>query len=79
MANGQNGSGAEDLLATTAHAAGGNPFIGDRILLSIPWDKLPGILKNLEDMNWIPHSYTIGGAEHKKKIKKIAETLAKEI
>jgi uncharacterized protein (DUF169 family) len=49
------------------------------ILLSIPWDKLPGILKNLEDMNWLPHSYTIGGAEHKKKMRKISERLAKEV
>jgi uncharacterized protein (DUF169 family) len=53
-------------------------FPEGRILLSIPWDKLPGILKNLEDMNWVPHSYTIGGAEHKKKVRKIAEDLAKE-
>jgi uncharacterized protein (DUF169 family) len=48
------------------------------ILLSIPWDKLPGILKNLEDMNWVPHSYTIGAAEHKKKVRKISEDLAKQ-
>ena len=49
------------------------------ILLSVPWDKLPGILKNLEDMNWVPHSYTIGGAEHKKKMRKISEKLAKQV
>ena len=54
-------------------------FPEGRILMSIPWDKLPGILKNLKDMNWVPHSYTIGGAEHKKKVKKIAEELKKEI
>jgi uncharacterized protein (DUF169 family) len=53
-------------------------FPEGRILLSIPWDKLPGILKNLADMNWVPHSYTIGGAEHKKKVRRIAENLAKE-
>jgi uncharacterized protein (DUF169 family) len=49
------------------------------ILLSIPWDKLPGILENLEDMDWVPHSYTIGAAEHKKKVRKISEDLAKQI
>jgi len=54
-------------------------FPEGRILLSIPWDKLPGILRNLEDMNWVPHSYTIGGAEHKKKVKRISEELAKEL
>ena len=53
-------------------------FPEGQILLSIPWDKLPGILKNLEDMNWVPHSYTIGGAEHKKKVRKIVEQLKQE-
>jgi len=53
-------------------------FPEGRILLSIPWDVLPGILKNLKEMNWVPHSYTIGGAEHKKKVRRIAEELAKE-
>ena len=53
-------------------------FPEGRILLSIPWDVLPGILKNLKEMNWVPHSYTIGGAEHKKKVRRIAEDLAKE-
>ncbi len=54
-------------------------FPEGRILLSIPWDKLPGVLKNLEEMNWVPHSYTIGGAAHKEKMRKIAERLGKEI
>jgi len=54
-------------------------FPEGRILLTIPWDKLAGILKNLGDMNWVPHSYTIGGAEHKKKVKRISEELAKEL
>jgi hypothetical protein len=29
-------------------------------------------------MNWVPHSYTIGKEEHKKKVKKIVEDLRKE-
>jgi uncharacterized protein (DUF169 family) len=45
------------------------------ILISIPWDLLPGIISNLPDMNWVPHSYTIGRDEHKKKVKKIIEEL----
>jgi uncharacterized protein (DUF169 family) len=53
-------------------------FPEGRVLLSIPWDVLPRILKNLQDMNWVPHSYTIGGVEHKKKIRRIAEELRKE-
>ncbi len=47
--------------------------------MTIPRDKLPGILKNLEEMPWIPESYTIGGKAHKEKVKKIAEELKKEI
>ena len=48
------------------------------ILLSIPWDLLPRIIDNLKDMKWVPHSYTIGGEAHKKKVKKIVEELAQE-
>jgi uncharacterized protein (DUF169 family) len=53
-------------------------FPEGRVLISIPWDVLPRMLKNLKEMNWVPHSYTIGGAEHKKKVRRIAEELAKE-
>jgi len=48
------------------------------ILLSIPWDLLPSLITNLQDMNWVPHSYTIGREEHKKKVKKIVDTLKQE-
>jgi uncharacterized protein (DUF169 family) len=53
-------------------------FPEGRILLSIPWDKLPQILKSLEEMEWVPESYTLGAAGHKKKVKKIVEELKKE-
>jgi len=48
------------------------------ILLSIPWDVLPRIINNLKDMKWVPHSYTIGRDEHKKKVRRIVEELKKE-
>jgi uncharacterized protein (DUF169 family) len=48
------------------------------ILMSIPWDLLPSLTSNLQDMKWVPHSYTIGGAEHKKKVKRIVDELAQE-
>lgn len=48
------------------------------LLMSIPWDLLPSMVKNLQDMNWVPHSYTIGRNEHKKKVKRILETLRQE-
>jgi len=53
-------------------------FPEGRILLSIPWDKLPGILKNLEEMEWVPESFNIGPEAHKKKVRRIAEELSRE-
>ncbi len=49
------------------------------ILMSIPWDLLPGMIANLRDMQWVPHSYTIGGEAHKKKVRKIVETLKQKL
>jgi len=49
------------------------------ILISIPWDLLPSMVENLQDMNWVPHSHTIGGEEHKKKVGRIVEELQKEL
>jgi len=48
------------------------------ILLSIPWDLLPRIINNLQDMKWVPHSYTIGRDAHKKKVRRIVEELKQE-
>ncbi|MCJ7654280.1 MAG: DUF169 domain-containing protein [Dehalococcoidia bacterium] len=48
------------------------------ILLSIPWDLLPSLITNLQDMNWVPHSYTICREEHKKKVKGIVDALKQE-
>ena len=53
-------------------------FPEGRILLTIPWDRLPGILQNLAEMEWVPESYTLGPEGHKQKMKKIREELAKE-
>ncbi|MBA7572432.1 hypothetical protein ES708_14212 [subsurface metagenome] len=49
------------------------------ILVSIPYDLLPSMINNLKDMKWVPHSYTIGGAEHKKKVKRIVDELKQEL
>ena len=48
------------------------------ILLIIPWDKLPQIVKSLEEMEWVPESYTLGAERHKKKVQKIVAELKKE-
>ncbi|MEW6664963.1 MAG: DUF169 domain-containing protein [Thermodesulfobacteriota bacterium] len=53
-------------------------FPEGRVLLSIPWDLLPMITANLREMNWVPHSFTIGAEAHKKKIKKIVAELRQE-
>lgn len=48
------------------------------LLVSIPWDILPDMVANLQDMKWVPHSFTIGREEHKKKAKKVVEALRRE-
>ena len=53
-------------------------FPEGNILLSIPWDKIPQITKSLEEMKWVPESYTLGAEGHKKKARRIVEELNKE-
>jgi hypothetical protein len=48
------------------------------ILISIPWDKLPGITSNLKEMNREPTSFTLGKEGHKKKVRGILEELKRE-
>jgi uncharacterized protein (DUF169 family) len=48
------------------------------LLVSIPWDILPSMVASLQDMKWVPHSFTIGREEHKKKARKIVEALRQE-
>ena len=49
------------------------------LLISIPGRLLPTIVRNLQDMKWIPHSFTIGRKEHKKTARRIVEALRQEI
>jgi uncharacterized protein (DUF169 family) len=49
------------------------------VLMSIPYDLLPGLINNLKEMEWEPESYKIGGEEHKKKIKKISSEIKEEL
>jgi uncharacterized protein (DUF169 family) len=53
-------------------------FPEGRILLTIPWDRLPDILKNLAEMEWTPESFRLGPEGHKKKIQRIREEIGRE-
>jgi uncharacterized protein (DUF169 family) len=56
-----------------------NLFPEGLLSVSIPWDLLTSLIKDLQDMKWVPHSYTIGRQEHKKKVKRIVKALRQEI
>jgi uncharacterized protein (DUF169 family) len=49
------------------------------MLVSIPWDRLPGLVANLGEVNWLPHSFTIGRDAHKAKAKKIVGEMKKKL
>lgn len=49
------------------------------ILISIPWTKLPMIMKNLENMNWHPISENITGEEHKKRFDGLLNDIMRKI
>jgi len=53
-------------------------FPEGRLLITIPWDKLPDILKNLEEMEWVPESFNLGPEGHKKKVRRILEEIKQE-
>ena len=48
------------------------------VLLSVPWDRLPGLVQNLKDMDWVPPAFTLGREGHKKNVRRILEELQKE-
>ena len=49
------------------------------MLISIPWQKLPMIMENLQKMNWHPLSETVTGEEHKKRFEKILGDITEKI
>ncbi len=53
-------------------------FPEGRMLISIPWDKLPGMMQNLAEMEWEPESFRLGAEGHKQKIRRIVGKLEKE-
>ncbi|MBN1320850.1 MAG: DUF169 domain-containing protein [Thermoleophilia bacterium] len=49
------------------------------MIISIPWQKLPMILTNMQKMNWHPTSESIIGEEHKKRFQEILEEIEHKI
>ena len=49
------------------------------MIISIPWQKLPMILTNLQKMNWHPASESITGEEHKKRFAEILKEIEEKI
>jgi uncharacterized protein (DUF169 family) len=53
-------------------------FPEGRILLTVPWDRLPGLVRNLEEMEWVPEAFTLGREGHKQNVRRIAAQLQQE-
>jgi uncharacterized protein (DUF169 family) len=49
------------------------------VLISIPWTKLPMIIRNLQNMNWHPLSERVTGEEHKKRFEGILKDIQEKI
>jgi len=48
-------------------------------LISLPWPKLPMIIRNLKNMNWHPLSERVTGEEHKKRFEGILKDIQEKI
>jgi uncharacterized protein (DUF169 family) len=48
------------------------------MLLSVPWDRLPGLIDNLREMDWEPPAFTLGREGHKKNVKRILGELQRK-
>ncbi len=49
------------------------------MIISIPWQKLPMILTNMQKMNWHPTSESVTGEEHKQRFQEILEEIEEKI
>jgi uncharacterized protein (DUF169 family) len=49
------------------------------VLISIPWTKLPMIIRNLHNMDWHPLSERVNGEEHKKRFEGILKDIQEKI
>ncbi len=49
------------------------------MIVSIPWQKLPMILTNMQKMNWHPTSESVTGEEHKQRFQEILQEIEEKI
>ena len=49
------------------------------ILISVPWNLLPAMMENLQEMRWGRAAPPPGGDEHRKRVKKLMEDLRQKI
>jgi uncharacterized protein (DUF169 family) len=54
-------------------------FPEGRILMSIPWDRIPELMQNLAEIEWEPESYSIGAEAHKAKMRRIQAEIRDEV
>jgi uncharacterized protein (DUF169 family) len=54
-------------------------FPEGRILMTIPKQRIPEMMKNLRDMVWEPASYRLGPEGHKEEMRQIAAEIQREI
>lgn len=54
-------------------------FPEGRILMTIPWDRIPEMMDNLSEMEWYPESFSIGPEAHKQKMKRFQGEIREEL
>ncbi|MCX6009414.1 MAG: DUF169 domain-containing protein, partial [Chloroflexi bacterium] len=48
------------------------------VVISLPWDLLPGMVENLQDMEWVIPQFKESRDEHNETFKRITEALKQE-
>jgi len=54
-------------------------FPEGQIIMTIPWERVDEILRNLSEMEWVPESFLIGAEAHKKKMQRMRDEITKEL
>jgi len=54
-------------------------FPEGRVLMTIPKQRIPDMMKNLRDMVWEPESYRLGREGHKEEMRRIAAEIQADL